>query len=395
MGERIGHSVFVQPEGWRLAERALYGQPNLTVFAGLEELTLENLYEELPWWRSQIVQVLTNSPGLRKLKLSLSTPTIARYDHEDDRENFDEFFDELCGDYKAAAAPLRLQSLHLGTAVYPFEQSSVMALTDLQCLKEVHLENRGVWEGSTIIDMYSAVEGGSNIAFDAFGPLYCPNLRRINFADYQRDVHEFLARMEEPSFLNRLAVSCQGMWAGYEPAALLRPDPDFPSLPRHLRMLDIDLQRNQVRLCDEDGDDLEQEDIPATKEILADLVSGDTGTLEGLTVHLPENLEALGGFEDFGLLLHSLSSLANLTQLAVEANIHGERLVKGDALEDAARLLAAAAPRLRYVKVYDECWRVWREGGGRRATLRLERLEDREINEVELFRGLIWEPQAC
>ena len=393
MGERIGHSVFVQPEGWRMAERARYGQPDLTVFASLEELTLENLYEDLPWWRSQIVQVLKNSPGLRKLQLSLSTPTIARYNHEDERENFDDFFDKLCEDYdKAGAAPLRLRSLHLGTAVYPFEQSSVMALTDTQFLEEVHLENRGVWEGSTIIDMYNTVEEGSGLAFDAFGPLYCPNLRRINFADYQRGVHEFLARVEVPSFTSKLAVSCCGLWAGSEPAALLRPDPDFPSLPIHLRMLDIDLQRNQVRLCDEDGDDLEREDIPTAKEILADLVSGDDGTLEGLAVHLAENPEAVGGFEDFGLLVHTLGSLANLTQLAVEANIHGERLIKGDALGNAARLLAAAAPRLRYIKVYDECWRVWREGG---AALRLEQLEGREIDDVELFRGLIWQPQAC
>ena len=391
MGERTGYSVFVQHDRWRLAERALYGRPDLTVFAGLEELTLENLYEDLPWWRSQIVQMLKNSPGLRKLKLSLSTRTIARYNHEEERENFDNFFDKLCGDFnKAAAAPLRLRSLHLGTAMYPFEQSSVMALTDSQFLEEVHLANLGVWEGGSIIDMYRTDEEGSGLAFDAFGPLYCPNLRRINFADYQRDVHEFLARIEEPSFTSRLAVSCCGLW-GSEPAALLWPDPDFPSLPIHLRMLDIDLQRNQVRLYDE-GDILKREDIPAAKEILANLVSGDDGTLEGLAVHLAENPEAEGGFENFGLLVHALGNLVNLTQLAIEANIHGERLIKGDALGNAARLLAAAAPRLRYVKVYDECWRIWREGG---AAVRLEQLDGREIGDVELFRGSIWEPQAC
>ena len=127
----------------------------MAVFSGLEELTLENLYEELPWWRAQIFQVLKNSPGLQELKLSLSTKTLARYHHNEEREKYDTFFDKLCGEYgDAVAAPLRLRSLHLGTAVYPFDTGCLVALTDLKFLEEVHVENQGVWEGGMIVDKY-------------------------------------------------------------------------------------------------------------------------------------------------------------------------------------------------------------------------------------------------
>ena len=385
MGEIVGYSELFQPEGWRLAERALYGKPDLTVFSGLEELTLDYLYEELPWWRSQIVQVLKNSPGLRKLKMSLSVQTIARHHYEEEREKFESFFDDLCVEYgEAAAAPLRLRSLHLGTAVYPYEIGSLKSLTDLAFLEEVHVENGDVWDDGIIIDMYTGDEEHRGIAFHVFGPAYCPNLRRFNVAEYQRDVHDFLATTSDPSFTRRLAVSFQRVWTGYEAAALLRPNRNYPSLPLHLRMFDIDLQRSQVRLVNEDGDDLSCEGIPPAKDVLADLASGDDGTLEGLAVHLAENPEAEGGFEDFGLLFDALGNLVNLSQLAVEANIYGERLLKAEALVKAAHLLAAAAPCLRYIKVYETCWRIWRNRGD--GTVRLEELEGREIDDVELFR---------
>ncbi|KAK3901231.1 hypothetical protein C8A05DRAFT_16561 [Staphylotrichum tortipilum] len=393
MGERVGYNDLVQPEGWRMRERALYGTPDLAVFSSLEELTLENLYEELPWWRAQIVQVLKNSPSLRKLKLSLSTKTMARYHHDEESGKFYGFFDKLCEDYgDAETTPLRLRFLHLGIGVYLFDAHCLAALTDRNFLEEVHVENEGVWEDGQIVEMYNEDdEPNSGLAFDAFGPRHCPNLRRINFAHYQRDVHAFLASIDDPSWTRRLAVSCRGLWAGYEPAALLRPDPNFPSLPLHLRMLDIDLQRNQVRLLDEDCDDLVQEDIPTAKDVLADLVSGDDGTLKGLAVHLAENLDADGGFEDFGLLVHALGGLVNLTQLAIEANVDDECLLKGDALDKAAYLLATAVLQLRYVKVYEKCWRVWRDG----VAVRLRELEAREKDYIELFQGFIWEPMQC
>jgi hypothetical protein len=276
-------------------------------------------------------------------------------------------------------------SLHLGTAVYPYKAHSPKKLTDLRFLEEVHIENCGVWhEGVMVVDMYNDEED-SGIAFDAFGPAHCPNLRRLGLADYQRDVHEFIATIDDTSFTRKLAISSKSMDWGYELAALLRPDPNYPSLPLHLRMLNIELQRDQVRLFDEDGDDLGSEDIPRAEQVLEDLVSGDDGTLEGLAVHLKEHQRCL---ERLDLLVDAVGRLANLTQLAVVASTYAERDMGVEALESAAHELAAAAPRLRYIRMYESYWRVWRN---RDDTVRLDMLDRSEADKVELFRVLNWE----
>lgn len=389
MGDQVGYCVEEPHDDWRIGEHFLYGEPKLEVFSGLQELTLDNLYEELPWWRSQIVEVLKKSPGLQKLKLSLATETLARYAALDDRPEFENFFDLLCDEYaETGAAPLRLLSLHLGTAVYPYKASSPKKLADLRFLEEVHIENCGVWyEGTMVIDMYNDWED-SGIAFDAFGPAHCPNLRRLNLAEYQRDVHHFVASIADTSFARKLAISSQSMNGGYELAALLRPDPNYPALPLHLRMINIELQRKQVRLFDEDGEDLGEEDIPPARQVLGDLVSGDDGTLEGLAVHLHEDMRVL---RCLNLLGNTVGKLANLTQLAVVESIYVEREIELGALEDAARMLAVAAPRLRYIRVYESCWRIWRN---RDDTIRLDKLDRDEADKVELFRGLNWEPNT-
>lgn len=92
MGELVlGHMSdreYDHPEPYQLEARGIYARPDLTVFAGLEELTLDNLCEELPWWKSQIVKVLMNSPGLRKLQLSLSVDTIFRHNKYEEKVRF-------------------------------------------------------------------------------------------------------------------------------------------------------------------------------------------------------------------------------------------------------------------------------------------------------------------
>jgi hypothetical protein len=387
MGGQVGYSSDLdQPDDWRIGEHFLYGEPKLADFSGLQELTLDNLYEELPWWRSQIVEVLKNSPSLQKLKLSLATETLFRYADLGERFDFEDFFDRLCDEYaETGAAPLRLLSLHLGTAVYPYKADSPKKLTDLRFLEEVHIENCGVWHrGAMVIDMYNDEED-SGIAFGAFGPAHCPNLRRLSLAEYQRDVHEFVAIIGDTSFTRKLAISSQSMDGGYELAALLRPDPNYPFLPLHLRMLNIELQRDQIRLFDEDGADLGNEDIPRAEQVLEDLVSGDDGTLEGLAVHLKEDRRC---FERLELLVDTVSQLANLTQLAVVASMYAEREMGVEALESAAHRLATAAPRLRYIRMYESYWRVWRN---RDDTIRLDMLDRNEADKVELFRGLNWE----
>lgn len=188
-----------RPDILQLLARNIYGKPDLTVFTGLEELSLDGLYEELPWWKSQIVQVLKNSPGLRRLELSLSADTLERYDNWKERKKFTNFFDELCEEYgETGSEPLSIQSLKLGSAVFPYEASSIEKLTNLRELEELHIQNGRVSvngdfdpEAPAVIELYIEDEDEeSGICFDIFGPAHCPNLRRLTAFEYRGDVHQ-------------------------------------------------------------------------------------------------------------------------------------------------------------------------------------------------------------
>jgi hypothetical protein len=378
-----------EPGPQELQAREIYGQPDLTIFSGLEELVLEGLAESISWWRSQLVQVLMNSPGLRKLGLSLSTETLGRHDADQDREEFDDFFDLLCDEYgRTSTAPLHLESLDLGKAVYVYELRSLEKLTDLSYLREVRIDNSGVYNFVDVIMMYDGGEW-SGLAFDAFGPAHCPNLRRFTASNHRADVQAFLATVENPAFTRQLAVSCENTDWGYESAMLLRTNPETPSRPLHLRMLDVDLQREQIYLCDGQGKAQPRDTIPSAEQVLDDLITGDEGTLEGLSVHLREDPEAKGYLEHLELLIVALTKLANITQLSINRHrwigIDSAKTI----LEEVACMVAGRVRHLRYISVYGTCWKIWRLQDG---VLRLEELEDREIRDVELFSRTVWEP---
>ncbi|KAK4150693.1 hypothetical protein C8A00DRAFT_36711 [Chaetomidium leptoderma] len=352
-------------------------QPDLAGFSGLEELTLDGLYGDLPWWTSQIVRVLKSSPSLHKLRLSLSSTTLVHYDGAGERKEFDDYFDQLCEKYgDTAAAPYA--SAHYTSG--PF-------------LEQIHIENTNVYGYHEIIDIYAPHPRHHGILFDAFGPAHCPNLRRFTVAEYSNNVHHFLATVQDASSARRLAVSCRNMKLDYELAALLVPSPEYPSLPLHLRMLNIDLTHGPLNMSDVDDDD--REDQPgkvgsSPKQVLENLVLGDNGTLEGLAVHMAEDPDVEGDFENQGILVDALAKLANGTQLVVVADSATARLYELEQLVKVAQLLADAAPRLRYIGTYERYyWRVCRSN--RDDTITLGELDEAEVGEVELFRESIWD----
>ena len=369
------------PNAKELRAREVYGRPDLTVFCGLEELTLDNLCEELPWWRDTIVELLKNSPELKKLGLSLSAATIGTAARYDEGDTFNGFFFHLCNDFWAAGAPpLRLRSLKCGTGIIPDDAESLQWLTDLKYLEEVHIENTGVFHYIDAISMYDGDEE-SGIVFEALGPAQCPNLRRLTVYQYRGDVHELFAASDDPAWARQVALSVVEPNDALEPAWLLRPSEKYPSLPLHLRMLDVNLDREELYLVDEDGLQVPPEDVPTVSQVLEDLVAGDGGALEGLTVHFPRD----PGDDLISSLLESVTdTLPRLTGLAqLSVVLPGLMNYNFDEkTESTARRLAAAASRVRYIKVENRSWRVWRDRNG---TVRLEELEDREISDVELF----------
>lgn len=368
------------PNAEELRAREVYGRPDLTGFRGLEELTLDNLCEELPWWREIIVEVLKNSPELKKLGLSLSTSAIGTAARYGERETFDGFFSDLCGEFWAAGAPpLRLRSLKCGTAIIPDDAESLQSLTDLSYLEEVHIENTGVYYFMDVISMYDSDEE-SGIAFEALGPAQCPNLRRLTVHEYRGDVHELFAASDDPAWTRQVALSVVDLSEALEPAQLLRSSKKYPSLPLHLRMLDVNLDREDLYLADDEGRQVPPEDVPTASQVLEDVVAGDGGALEGLTVYFPRDKDGDSWSGLVESVTDMLPRLTGLTQLSLV--LPGERYNFDEKIENTVRRLAAAASGVRYINVENRGWRVWRDVDG---TVRLDELEDREISDAELF----------
>ena len=385
--------------------RLRYAKPDLAAFSGLEELTLDSMFGDLPWWWSQVVRVLANSPRLRGLHLSIGHGALFSCAGDGRRDQFEGFLDRLCDEYSVeAAAPLRLRSLHLGHAVVPSRPGALARLTDLACLEDVYVSNCAVLgDGSDEFEIYGARGNQgrtTRVDWPVFGPRSCPRLARFSVVRYSGEVHALLAAAaaQDASFVRRLAVSCLEMDRAHGgPGALLRPDPRYPSLPVHVRMLEIDLYQG--------GD----KDVGA-EAVLRSVVEGDDGALEGLVVRLGEQFEETPASGDgdeqpgrppkrvfpaveFELLIGAVAGLANLTQLAVDWTGMFWNGVDGEGLPASACRLAAAAPRLRYVKVRDMHWRVGRgRAGETNGAIGLEMLRMRtpEFNQVELFRGSIW-----
>ncbi|KAK3367526.1 hypothetical protein B0H63DRAFT_423585 [Podospora didyma] len=359
MGQNVLGYMFDDepPSAEELQARQIFGRPDLTVFApNLLELTLHDLYEEFPWWKSHLIEVFRKAPGLRKLELSLSVSTISTYSLNDEREHFDDFFDELCNAYgETGSPPLSLHSLKLGKAMYPTNLAALQKLAKLESLREVYLDNSGVYDNVDIILMDPE---GSGVIFDAFNPTHCPNLRRISADDWE--VYQFLASVDDHAWMRQLAVSCRNT--------------DMENPPLYLRMLNLDLEADEKSL--------------SASEVLDQLVAADAdcGSLEGLAVRLRHEGEDPSAFDEtLDLLAAALSKLTGVTQVAV---IYCEGSAKAAALK-----LAKAAPHLRYIRVFQDYWKIWRDGHDEvNGNIRLEKLEDREITDVELFHEEIWDP---
>lgn len=393
-----GTSMMQLPDG-----RLRYAKPDLATFSSLEELTLDNIFGDLPWWRSQVVRVLANSPRLRKLHLSIAHSTLFSCAGTGRRDQFEGFFDRLCDEYAAgeggfAAGPLRLRSLHLGHGVVPSRPGALARLTDLACLEDVYVSNYSVsGDGSDGCEIYGPRGNRgrtTRVDWPVFGPRSCPNLARFSVVLYSGEVHELLAMAaaQDASFVRRLAVSCMEMDRAHGPGALLRPDLRYPSLPVHVRMVEIDFHRGGDKAV-------------GAEAVLRSVVEGDDGALEGLVVRLGEQFEETISDGDeqpgrpqsvfptvqFELLLGAVAGLLNLTQLAVDWTGKFRNRVNGEGLAALACRLAAAVPRLRYVKVRDMHWKVCRGRQGEDdGAISLQRLKTPEFNRVELFRGSIW-----
>jgi hypothetical protein len=111
----------------------------LSNLENMESLVLEELYGDISSWRDQIVDILSRSPSLQHLGLSLSTRTLSRTWWDERDRDFESSIpgslDNLCIAYGVAGKePLRLRTLQLGQTAYPHEVDLLQKLPDLSVL---------------------------------------------------------------------------------------------------------------------------------------------------------------------------------------------------------------------------------------------------------------------
>jgi hypothetical protein len=214
----------------------LYEKQDLTQFQDLRDLELENIFDDLASWKSQLIQILKWSPGLQTLGLGLASETIVRVGDQEQGDLYFNFFERLFEAYAGdGGPPLSLATLPCGTALFPMEAESLVKLTNLSCLEEVYIEDQGVYDDKDSFLLYKDVSGKSGIAFGAFDPGKC---RRFSTVQYKRNIHEYLCAIPK-FFAHQLPVSFETLDEDYEIGKLLREDQEYESLPLQLRMMDL------------------------------------------------------------------------------------------------------------------------------------------------------------
>ncbi|CAK7200473.1 hypothetical protein SEUCBS139899_003169 [Sporothrix eucalyptigena] len=206
----LGYGIS-QAEAYHLKLREQFGRTDMSMFTGLEELTLDNLCKELPWWQLQAAQVLQQNVGsLRRFALFVSPGICFNYT----TENNDAPFYDLS---RRCVPRLRVSRIY-------YEEGPI----------------RIGWNAFN----------GCIIIFGVIGPVHCPNLRWFRVSHYQSNVYAFLAKSaaNRSALARQLTISVRHinhMNHGFELAALfqnidaddLNDDIQFLAPPVHLRML--------------------------------------------------------------------------------------------------------------------------------------------------------------
>ena len=227
------------------------------------------------------------------------------------------------------------------------------------------------------MSMYDANDLGaeSTIAFSAFGPQHCPNLRHFRVSEYRKDVHKLLAQFaSDESFSNRLAVRFD-VYSDFDPARLLRRNPQDSNPPTPVRMLlGLYLGLPDSEPSDNWGWVEPRED--STVQALDDLISCNADTLEGLAVTWRDGWydwdSQIHLFKHFETLRNAMSKLPHLCQPGINPHrleLRGNWPVWSYPMpkrnvELAIELLARAAPKLTYIAICSKFWRIGRREGG-------------------------------
>lgn len=118
-------------------------QPHVGALRNLTSLALLELFGDLPPWQEAIANVLSKSPQLASLALSLNEPSYDRtISHAEGYRQLYEFTDGICTTYSAKTTErLRLTMLHLGDYIVCPSLECLGRVTDLSVLEQLDIHN--------------------------------------------------------------------------------------------------------------------------------------------------------------------------------------------------------------------------------------------------------------
>ncbi|KAK4196864.1 hypothetical protein QBC40DRAFT_208442 [Triangularia verruculosa] len=339
---------------WDASQSLSRYRPDLFVFCNLRYLAIEELFGDLCWWRKQLVQILLHSSrDLRGLELSISEETVHLYQDKraPDHANF---FDRLCQDYiQSGGDPLPIKTLKCGRSIYPMDYHYLTGLVNLASLEVLEIDNdEELHDDSDVFDLYTD-DSGCKIVFWAFGPATCPRLRRLTVSRYGEETHKLLCQIaKHPSVSCNLVFSATSHgYDGFDSAMLLASSDEYPGLPIKLRMMEVDLNRENRYSYNR----------PA-KQILEDLAVSNGDSLEALVLNLSDSdsdwVKMVDGVNTQHVV-EFISSFTKLTQLYVYVPYYEQ-----DHLEVLAERLALACTTLQRIDLSDKAFAVRRHGVG-------------------------------
>ncbi|CAK7232589.1 hypothetical protein SEUCBS140593_008312 [Sporothrix eucalyptigena] len=347
--------------------------------------------------------------------------------------------DVLYAAAKPSAPPLALQRLVLGSPFGPDNKWTLPPFVDPKGLEEVYISNYDPYPSAHVLYrdtsryMYQHNWRLKQDILRALSPDRCPDLQYLGVDGVDRELLEAFAEVDL-KWTSRIALVSMNVNFSKEAEDerqevddnTSRIKTDGRSLSPRLRVMAIDL-------CS-------YPDTIPRDEILSRLLATDDGTLEGLRVQMAMQTHASGEgeFVDLDLILHSLSQLRNLQQLVLhsvppveyektepltEDCCYGAKFLAELAYRGKTRLcggchqvapillrsklhdplgvamqVASTIQTLRYLHLAGITWRIWRTGPyGQQSleedtpTVRLEELEECEVQDIDLFRVMVME----
>jgi len=362
--------------------RSLYYAPISSSVTNLTELSIREIPGNLEGVQASIVKLLLGSPNLKSLSMSLSKTLVAQFLPYLTRDiDYAKFLHILTHQYVAGGGkPLPLQRLDLGYSVLvnwdskkalqvdeagdededEDENSPVMFfnLVDYACLEEVSIHND--CETIRSFDLY----GRPCIRYDTFTPEVCPNLHTVRLYKNSQRAIDWIELLPE-GYLNSIHINAS---RSRETSSYWRAI-GKGNITRTSTLSTLDLDEEFIYLNERDPKTNGHFNLSTLRNIQALAVS--CSSFPGkMKQALHDWLRGWESLEHFWLRL--LPAHPGYTYFEVDCR-------------DFARGIAVQNPKLRYVKVGNYAWRVWRNRRSGEEGVWLERLDRFEEGSIGLF----------